>query len=82
MSSEIINAWTDHPVTQLGDELGQFGPVRPCTVISYDGDRYCKVIIEGVNLTISRNYVYTEPGRFHLAQPVPRIALERLPRIR
>ena len=49
-----MKAWTDYPIEELGDLLEGKGytryttPVRKCEVVSYDTDKYCRVIVEGI----------------------------------
>ncbi len=70
-----MKAWTDYPVTELGDVSGQIAPVRECTVLSWNGDKYCDILVEGVKTNIKRGYIYSEPGR---ATEVPNVATEDL----
>lgn len=55
--------WTDYPFTALGDTPGQEAPVRPCQVIGYDGDKYCKIAILGSVMEVKRGYIYRREGR-------------------
>ena len=58
-----MKAWTDYPFTQLGDEAGKEAPIRPIDVLSYDGDKYCYIVVEGIHTEIKSGYIYNEPGR-------------------
>ena len=73
-----MKAWTDYPIAELGDTPGQEAPVRECEVISYDGDKYCDVIVNGVRLSIKCGYLYSAPGRFDEAPRVRERALDQL----
>lgn len=44
-----MRAWTDYPFTVLGDEPYKKAPIREIEVISYDGNKYCKIIVSGVD---------------------------------
>jgi hypothetical protein len=58
-----MKAYTDYPFTFLGDIEGQIAPIRECEVLSYDGDKYCKIIVEGHTTEIKAGYIYPVPGR-------------------
>jgi hypothetical protein len=58
-----MKAWTDYPIAQLGDEYGKKAPIRECYVYSYDGDKYCEIIVEGVHELVKSGYLYSKPGR-------------------
>lgn len=76
--SFTLQAWTDYPFTELGDIPNQKAPVRRIRVLSYDGNKYCKIDVEGKYLTegkyttifkeqllteIKAGYIYQSPGR-------------------
>ena len=69
-----MKAWTDYPITELGDAEGQEAPIRECEVISYDGDKYCDVIVGGVLTSTKCGYLYSTPGRFGEAPRVTCLA--------
>jgi len=58
-----MKAWTDYPITELGDKEFKEAPIRECEILSYDGDKYCEVIVEGIKKSIKKGYLYREPGR-------------------
>jgi len=66
---EHITAWTDYPITELGDTPGQEAPIRQVFVVSWDGNKYASIIIpqEGRRYPIIKEikvgYLYTQPGR-------------------
>lgn len=62
-SPSMIEAWTDYPMIELGDEPNEFAPVRKAYVISYDGNKYCEVVVEGVVKSIKSGYLYQKKGR-------------------
>ena len=70
-----MKAWTDYPFASLGDEPGQPAPVRLVEVISYDGDKYCCVIICGQTEKVKRGYLYQKLGRLG---SVPGVTHEQL----
>lgn len=58
-----LNAWTDYPIAELGDPSGLRAPVRACLVLSYDGNKYCRISVEGVTTEVKAGYLYRRPGR-------------------
>jgi hypothetical protein len=56
--------WTDYPITELGDAPYREAPVRPVKPLSYDGDKYFLVDVEGVKKEIKFGYIYTRAGRY------------------
>lgn len=58
-----MKAWTDYPFIELGDISNQQAPIREVTVMAYDGDKYCAVIVEGRVLDVKAGYLYKSPGR-------------------
>lgn len=59
-----MKAFTDYPIEELGDQPGKRAPVREVAVLSYDGDKYCEVKVEGVTAWVKTGYIYQRPGRF------------------
>lgn len=58
-----MRGYTDYPIIELGDEPEKRSPIRECDVISYDGNKYATVIIEGIETQIKEFYLYQKPGR-------------------
>ncbi len=65
-----MKAFTDHPFAFLGDEEGQKAPIRECLVLSYDGNKYCKIIVDGEEAEVKTGYLYKDAGRFGDAAPI------------
>jgi len=63
MPDKHLDAWTDYPIEQLGDRAGYDAPIRPCKVISYDGDKYLTIEVMGVTQSLKGCYVYQKKGR-------------------
>ena len=59
-----MKAWTDYPFAELGDTQGREAPVREITVLSYDNDKYCRILVDGSEFEIKAGYVYSSPGRY------------------
>ena len=74
-----MKVFTDYPVIQLGDTAGEEAPVREADVISYDRDKYCEIIVEGIALCIKAGYLYTEKGKYGTVPAVSVAELEKLP---
>jgi hypothetical protein len=55
--------YTDYPFEELGDKAGKKAPIRKVMPISYDNNKYVKVLIEGIYSEIKSGYIYTEYGR-------------------
>jgi hypothetical protein len=58
-----MKAWTDYPFESLGDEAYKEAPVREVTVISYDSNKYCKILVNGIHEEVKRGYLYPTAGR-------------------
>lgn len=58
-----LKAWTDYPIVELGDEPGKIAPVRECTPVHYDGNKYVKVVVQGQLVEFKAGYLYTKAGR-------------------
>ena len=67
-----MEAWTDYPFLALGDPPRQKAPIRKVTVVSYDGDKYCKVRVDGITESVKAGYLYKTAGRIGTAIPIDR----------
>ena len=75
-----MKAWTDYPFTWLGDTAGQIAPVREIEVLSYDQDKYCKIMVCGQREEIKAGYVYQKEGRCGEVPAINRRQLALLPK--
>lgn len=50
--------FTDYPFSELGDTPGEPAPVREVEVLSWDGDKYVDIQVEGQRLSVKRFYIY------------------------
>ena len=64
-----MKAWTDYPFIELGDESGKKAPIREVEVISYAGDKYCQIEVEGVQTEVKAGYLYPVPRRYEYKAP-------------
>lgn len=71
-----MKAYTDYPISELGDVPGRLGPVREIEVFSFDGDKYCYTQVEGIPKQIKVGYIYSQQGRHG---EVPMIDTTQLP---
>ena len=73
-----MRAWTDYPIVSLGDRPHSEAPVREVEVLSYDGDKYCRVRVGGVEESIKAGYIYQLPGRCSNQPPPIPLTREQL----
>jgi hypothetical protein len=66
---QIQRGYTDYPFTALGDPANLAAPLRRVRILSYDGNKYCEVLVEHVNKEgatlqhydrIKAGYIYRE----------------------
>ena len=76
-----MKAWTDYPFAHLQDEAGKKAPVREIEVLSYDGDKYCRVRVCGHEDEIKAGYIYQREGRFGEVPQLTREHLAKLPNV-
>jgi hypothetical protein len=55
--------YTDYPFIDFGDIPGKKAPIRKVMPMSYDGNKYVKVLVDGVYSEIKSCYIYTKYGR-------------------
>lgn len=72
-------AYTDYPFEFLGDTPNWCGPIREIEVLSYDRNKYCRIIVEGWYAEIKRGYIYQQPGRLLEVDQVSEEDLGKLP---
>ena len=75
-----MKAWTDYPFIFLGDERWGTAPIREIEVLSFDGDKYCDIEVEGVRSEIKSGYIYQQPGRLGQVPAITRRQLAQLKR--
>ena len=75
-----ITCWTDYPFEELGDTAGQKAPIRHVTVLSYDGNKYATVSLDGYDVTssVKAGYLYRRCGRLGQVKQINRRKLERM----
>jgi hypothetical protein len=69
----MFDAYTDYPITQLGDIANEKAPVRKCKILTYDRDKYADVMIffqdaDGDERAVITNfkvgYIYKNEARY------------------
>ena len=72
-----MKAWTDAPIEQLGDPPNKLAPIRPVVVVSYDGNKYCRIIVGGLlhDVQVKAAYIYQRKGRYG---EVPKLSRRQL----
>lgn len=73
-----MKAFTDYPFEELGDEPYVKAPVREVSVISFDGNKYCRILVDGFETEVKAGYLYTSYGRYG---EVPIVKMESLPTV-
>ena len=53
-----MKVFTDYPFEELNDTTGQSAPLREMTLLQYDGDKYCKLQFENIQLECKSGYIY------------------------
>lgn len=61
-----MKAFTDYPIIELGDAPYVGAPIREVDLLSYDGDKYCRVSVGGIEKSIKAGYIYKKPCRFDI----------------
>lgn len=72
-----MEGWTDYPLIELGDKPGEPAPIRKVKILSYDGDKYCKVNVGGHTFSIKCGYLYRRESRYGTGFPL-RAEVDRL----
>ena len=54
----MVNYFTDMPFVELGDIPHQPAPIRKVKLLNFDGDKWCKVEVEGIVGDIKYFYLY------------------------
>lgn len=71
--------WTDYPIAELGDEPHVEAPIREVKLVSFDQNKYVKVVVGDAETEIKTGYIYTKPGRVGEVPSVKYSQLSQLP---
>lgn len=62
-----FTCYTDYPFTELGDIAYQEAPVRHVKAVSWNGDKYVNIVIDGLEHElheVKAGYLYSQRGRY------------------
>ena len=45
MKPQMLDAYTDYPIGKLGDTEFEKAPIRKCTILTWDRNKYCDVLV-------------------------------------
>jgi hypothetical protein len=45
MKPQMLDAYTDYPIVGLGDIEFEKSPIRKCTILTWDRNKYCDVLV-------------------------------------
>jgi hypothetical protein len=45
----MFDAFTDYPIPSYGDIEGEKAPIRKCTILTWDRNKYCDVLVYQVD---------------------------------
>ena len=74
-----MKAWTDYPFENFGDVDGKQAPIREITVLSYDQDKYCRILVGNSEEEIKAGYICTAKGRYGEVPSMSAAQLKLLP---
>ena len=69
----MFDAFTDYPITQLGDIENEKAPIRKCKILTYDRNKYADVMVffqdaDGDERVVITNfkafYIYKNEARY------------------
>jgi hypothetical protein len=60
MKKNVFFAWTDYPLSELGD-VSENRVMRPVEVMGWNGDKLLSVLYAGHRYSVHRCYVYSNP---------------------
>ena len=69
----MFDAFTDYPITELGDIANEKAPVRKCKILTYDRDKYADVMIffqdadgdeRSIVTSFKAGYIYKNEARY------------------
>ena len=68
----MLDAFTDYPIPSYGDIEGEKAPIRRATILTYDRNKYCDVLVyqvdkdgelRGTVVNFKRCYLYKNEAR-------------------
>ena len=73
-----MQAWTDFVFTDFGDKPDVLAKVREIKLLSYDGFKYCPIMLGDFETELSSEFIYQSPGRRKTVEKVPTSQLKLL----
>jgi len=58
-----MKAYTDYPMTHLGDKSGEQAPIREIFIHGWDGNKCVYITVEGTVTSIKYGYIYASSAR-------------------
>jgi len=63
-AAQGVRLYTDYTFIELGDQPSMPAPIREIQrVVSYDGNKYCEVLVDGRRVSVKAGYLYAEPPK-------------------
>ena len=84
----MLDAFTDYPISSYGDIEGEKAPIRRATILTYDRNKYCDVLVyqvdkdgelRGTVVNFKCFYLYKNEARLDDGIPFTYEELETLP---
>ena len=84
----MLDAFTDYPISSYGDIEGEKAPIRRATILTYDRNKYCDVLVyqvdkdgdlRGTVVNFKCGYLYKNEARLNDGIPFTYEELETLP---
>jgi hypothetical protein len=69
--------WTDYPFNEFGDVPFEEAPFREVRLVSYDGDKYCRVEFMEKCVEVKAGYLYYSPRVNNEAEKISKETLLR-----
>ena len=84
----MLDAFTDYPIPTYGDVKGKEAPIRKCTILTWDRNKYCDVLVyqvdkdgdlRGTVVNFKRFYLYKNEARLDGGIPFTDEEIKTLP---
>jgi len=88
MNNQFLDAFTDYPIESYGDSPNQEAPIRKCTILTWDRNKYCDVLVyqvdqdgdlRGTVVNFKQFYLYKNEEIYGNAQQFTDEELKTLP---
>ena len=84
----MLDAFTDYPIPTYGDVKGKEAPIRKCTILTWDRNKYCDVLVyqvdkdgdlRGTVVNFKQFYLYKNEARLDDGIPFTDEEIKTLP---